>query len=124
MDLRFSIYACVLFAGGAGIWIVREIMTVEVDERLPEAEKIRRTMWNRTGLKSGEMSRMWQAHQQFFPDSRLRFWYIALCFRDRLDVLRLRHTPRHIELAEVVAALACRIYIQIHTRAAAKLARE
>jgi hypothetical protein len=78
MDIRFSIYVCLAFASGAGIWIVREVMIVEADERLPENEKIRRTMWNRTGLESGEMSRMWQAHQQFFPDSRLRFWYVAL----------------------------------------------
>jgi hypothetical protein len=78
MDIRFSIYVCLFVACGAGIWIIREVMIVEVDERQPENEKIRRTMWNRTGLESGEMSRMWQAHQQFFPDSRLRFWYVAL----------------------------------------------
>lgn len=78
MDTRFSIYVVLAFAGGAGIWIVREMMAAEVDERLPENEKIRRTMWNRTGFESGEMSRMWQAHQQFFPAGRLRFWYLAL----------------------------------------------
>ena len=78
MDIRFSIYVCLFVACGAGIWIIREVMIVEVDERQPENEKIRRTMWNRTGLESGEMSRMWQAHQQFFPDSRLRFWYVTL----------------------------------------------
>jgi hypothetical protein len=78
MDIRFSIYVCLGFASGADIWIVREVMTVEVDERLPENEKIRRTIWNRTGLEYGELSRMWQAHQQFFPDSLLRFWYVAL----------------------------------------------
>jgi len=78
MDIRFCIYMGLLFASGAGIWIVREAMLGDVDERLPENEKIRRTMWNRTGLESGEMSRMWQVQEQFFPDSWLRFWYVAL----------------------------------------------
>jgi hypothetical protein len=59
MDIRFCIYMGLLFASGAGIWIVREAMLGDVDERLPENEKIRRTMWNRTGPESGEMSRMW-----------------------------------------------------------------
>jgi hypothetical protein len=78
MDIRFTIYVGLFLACGAGIMIVRKVMVVEVDERLPENEKIRRTMWNRTGFKSGEMSRMWQAHQQFFPESLLRFWYVTL----------------------------------------------
>jgi|SRR5580658_9708588 hypothetical protein len=78
MDIRFWIYAGLLFACGAGIRIVREVMTEEADERLPENEKIPRTMWNRTGFESGEMSRMREAHQQFFPDNRLRFWYVSL----------------------------------------------
>jgi hypothetical protein len=78
MDTRLSLYFCLFLASGAGIWIVREAMASAVDERLPENEKIRRTTWNRTGFESGEMSRMWQAHRQFFPASRLRFWYAAL----------------------------------------------
>ena len=76
--MRFLIYAGRALACGAGIRIVREVMTAEVDKRLPEKEKIRHTMWNRTSFKNSEMSRMWQAHQQFFPDSLLRFWYVAL----------------------------------------------
>jgi hypothetical protein len=78
MDICFGIDVCLLLACGAGILIVREVMTVEADERLPENEKIRRTMWNRTGFESGEMSRMWRTHRQFFADRLLRFWYVAL----------------------------------------------
>jgi hypothetical protein len=78
MDTRFYIYLCFLFLNGAGIWIVREAMVAEVDERLPENERIQRTMWNRTGFENGEMSRAWRTHEQFFPDSWLRCWYPAL----------------------------------------------
>jgi hypothetical protein len=78
MDLRLWTYSFILMSGGVGIWIVRELMAKEADQQLPSDEKIRRTIWSRTGFKSGEMSRLWQAHQQFFPGSLLRFWYVAL----------------------------------------------
>ena len=78
MDTRFYIYMCVLFLDGAGIWIVRGAMVADVDERLPENEKIQRTMWNRTGFESGEMARAWRTHEDFYPGSWLRFWYVAL----------------------------------------------
>ncbi len=73
MDIRFSIYPYFLFACSAGIWIVGEVILTAVDQRPPENEKIRRTMWSGTGLENGEMSRAWRAHQRFIPDSLLRF---------------------------------------------------
>jgi hypothetical protein len=78
MDTSLLIYVIVFLGGGMGIWIVRELLLTEANQQLPDEEKIRRTMWSRTGLKSGEMSRLWQVHQQFLPDSSLRFWYIVL----------------------------------------------
>jgi uncharacterized protein YneF (UPF0154 family) len=72
MDIRFSIYPYFLFACSAGIWIVSEAILTADDQRPPENEKMRRTMWSRTGLESGEMSRAWKAHQRFIPDSLLR----------------------------------------------------
>jgi hypothetical protein len=72
------IYVCFFFGCGMAIFIVRERMVAQANQQLPEDEKIRRTMWSRSGLAGGEMSRLWRAHRQFFPDSSLRFWYIAL----------------------------------------------
>lgn len=78
MNVLEWIYGFVLVGGGAGIYIVREMLVDEADEQLPDEEKIQRTMWWRTGLKSGEMPRAWETHQAFFPDSSLRFWYVVL----------------------------------------------
>jgi hypothetical protein len=78
MDTGILIYIIIFFGGGIGIWIVRELLLAEANQQLPDEEKIQRTKWSRTGLKSGEMSRLWQVHQQFLPDSSLRSWYIAL----------------------------------------------
>jgi hypothetical protein len=69
MDIGFRIYVCLLLACGAGILIVREVMTVEADQRLPENKKIRRTMWNRTGFESGEMFRMHFGFSRYFECS-------------------------------------------------------
>jgi hypothetical protein len=63
---------------GVGVWIVRECIVSEADQNLPDSDKIHRTIWARTGLKSGEMSRAWRTHEQFFPNSSLRSLYIAL----------------------------------------------
>jgi hypothetical protein len=78
MDRLLWIYVFLLMAGGVGIAMVRQRILEEADQKLPEGEKIQHTFWNRTGLKSGEMSRAWQTHRQFFPTSSLRFWYVAL----------------------------------------------
>jgi len=78
MDIRLLIYVLVLLGAGIGIWIVRELLVEQADEHLPDDEKIRRTIWSRTGLKAGEMSRAWQVHSQFLPGSSLRSWYVAL----------------------------------------------
>lgn len=74
----FLTYFCVFMGGGVGIWIVRELIVTQADRNLLDADKIQRSMWSRTGLKSGEMSRAWQTHQQFFPNSPLRTLYIIL----------------------------------------------
>ena len=71
-------YLCVFMGGGVGIWIVRELIVTQADENLLDVDKIQRSIWSRTGLKSGEMSRAWQTHQQFFPNSSLRSLYIIL----------------------------------------------
>lgn len=74
----FDLYFCFILAGAMAIWIVRERLVSQADQKLPEDAKVQRTMWSRTGLKSGEMTRMWRAHREFFPNSSLRFWYVAL----------------------------------------------
>ena len=73
-----SVYVFFFLGGGLGTWIVRERLVNQANQRLPQGAKVRRTMWSRTGLESGEMTRMWRAHREFFPNSSLRFWYIAL----------------------------------------------
>lgn len=78
VDIRLLTFIGIFVGVGICILIARERMVAEVDERLPDHEKIQRTMWSRSGLKDGEMSRVWRLHGRLFPDSSLRFWYIAL----------------------------------------------
>jgi hypothetical protein len=78
MDRLLWIYVSLLMAGGLGIALIRWRILEDADQKLPDDEKIQHTFWNRTGLKSGEMYRAWQTHRQFFPNSSLRFWYVAL----------------------------------------------
>jgi hypothetical protein len=73
-----GIYICFFFGGALGFWIVRARLVAQANRELPEGAKVQRTMWPRTGLKSGEITRMWRAHREFFPNSSLRFLYIAL----------------------------------------------
>jgi hypothetical protein len=54
MDIRLRSYVWLLLGREAGIRIVRAVMTVEADKRLPENEKIRRTMWNARGSKAAK----------------------------------------------------------------------
>lgn len=78
VDRLLGIYVSLFMAGGVGIAMIRHRILEEADQKLPNGEKIQHTFWNRTGLKSGEMFRAWQTHRQFFPNSSLRFWYVAL----------------------------------------------
>jgi hypothetical protein len=78
MNTLLLVYLALFFGGGIGFWIVREVMMMQAGTKLSAGDKIQRTMWSRTGLKWGEMSRMWGVHRQFFPQSSLRFWYKAL----------------------------------------------
>jgi hypothetical protein len=78
MNTRRAIYFCLLLSSGLGVWVVREQMIAQADSHLPDSGKVRRTMWSRTGLKSGEMSRLWETHRELFPNSPLRSMYVAL----------------------------------------------
>jgi hypothetical protein len=51
-----GIYICFFLGGGLGIWIVRERLIAQANLQLPDDAKVQRTMWSRTGLKSGEMT--------------------------------------------------------------------
>jgi hypothetical protein len=75
----FLIHLCVLMGGGVCIWIVGELIVTQANQNLLGPDKIQRSIWSRTGLKRGEMSRAWETHQQFFPNSSLRSLYVALC---------------------------------------------
>jgi hypothetical protein len=48
-----------LIGCGAGIWFVRRYILEEADQQLPEHEKMRRTVWSRTGLASWILSLSW-----------------------------------------------------------------
>jgi hypothetical protein len=78
MNVFLILYIIVFLVSGIAIWAVREMMLTEANQQLPDEEQIRRTIWNRTGLKSGEMSRLWDVHQQTRPNSSLRIWYVVL----------------------------------------------
>src|ERR1700723_1198881 len=78
MNVVLTFYIIVFLVGGIAIGAVREMMLTEANRQLPDEEQIRRTIWNRTGLKSGEMSRLWDVHQQTHPNSSLRIWYVIL----------------------------------------------
>jgi hypothetical protein len=58
MNVVLTLYIIVFLVGGIAIWAVREMMQTEANQQLPDEEQIRRTIWNRAGLKSGEMSRL------------------------------------------------------------------
>jgi hypothetical protein len=77
VNVILAIYIVVFLLGGIAIWVVREMMLAEANQQLSDEEQIRRTIWNRTGLKSGEMSRLWDVHRQIRPNSSLRIWYVA-----------------------------------------------
>jgi hypothetical protein len=81
MDARLLIlfiYFCIFLGGGIAILIVRDRMVVQADRWLPDDGKIRGTLWSRSRLKRGEMFRLWRVHRRFFPNSSLRFSYVAL----------------------------------------------
>jgi hypothetical protein len=78
MNFVLILYITVFLVSGIAIWAVGEMMLTEANQQLPDEEQIRRTIWNRTGLKSGEMSRLWDVHQQTRPNSSLRIWYVIL----------------------------------------------
>jgi hypothetical protein len=78
MNAVLAIYVAVLLVGGLVGWAVREMMLTEANQQLPEEYQIRRTMWNRTGLKGGEMSRLWEVHKETHPNSSLRIWLVTL----------------------------------------------
>jgi hypothetical protein len=78
MNVVLILYIIVFLVSGIAIWAVREMMLTKANQQLPGEEQIRRTIWNRTGLKSGEMSRLWDVHQQTRPNSSLRIWYVIL----------------------------------------------
>jgi hypothetical protein len=78
MSAVLVIYIVVLLLGGAVGWAVMETMLTEANQQLPDENRIRRTIWNRTGLRSGEMSRLWNVHQQTRPNSPLRIWCVIL----------------------------------------------
>jgi hypothetical protein len=77
-DLSLAVYFCLFVCGGVGIWVVRERIVTEADTHLADSDKIQRTMWSRTGLKTGEMTRAWRIHRRFFPHSSLRRLYVGL----------------------------------------------
>jgi hypothetical protein len=76
--LILFVYFCIFLAGGIGILIVRDRMVVQADRRFPNDGKIRETMWSRSGIKRIDIFRLWRVHRQFFPNSSLRFSYVAL----------------------------------------------
>jgi hypothetical protein len=75
--MAFFAYLVVLFAGGLLNWSIRNKMIGQVNRCLPLDEQIRRSMWSRTGLASGEQGRLWRTHKCLFPHSFLPLWYVG-----------------------------------------------
>jgi hypothetical protein len=78
MDIRLAIFICVFLSFGPAIVIVRGRMIAQANERLAPDDQMQGNPLVRGGIKWREMIRAWRVHREFYPDSSLRFWYVAL----------------------------------------------
>jgi hypothetical protein len=79
MGMGLLIYLGVFLLGESASLFIRRQLMEEVNERLPENEKFGWSTWPpwKSAWSDGDKFRLWRAHRQFFPGSRLRMCYAA-----------------------------------------------
>jgi hypothetical protein len=78
MTIRLTVYICVscLLAGiQLSIWAR---IAAQVNERNDRSKRYSLSLWSvRDSAWEGNDSSLWRAHRHFFPNSRLRRWYVV-----------------------------------------------